>query len=120
MQTKIRPQWPVALAVAAGMIAQVALGQSNSGSVSCFGLGRGTNESQYDFGQSVVPEGLGPCTAVAAGGFHTVAIRVGGAIHAWGASYYGQLWVPGDAMPASKIVCGVNHTVWTSTRPVDT
>jgi hypothetical protein len=100
-----------ALAVTAGMIVQVAVGQSTSGSLSCFGLGQGTNELQYDFGQSVVPEWLGPCTAVAAGGFHTVAIRVGGAIHAWGANYYGQLGVPGDAMPASKIVCGVNHTV---------
>jgi hypothetical protein len=109
---KTRFQVAAAVATSFGLFSGTSHGERvTTGSVVCFGLGRGVNEHEYDFGQSRVPLGLGPCTSVAAGGFHSVAITQAGAIQVWGANYYGQLSVPGDAMPAREVVCGVNHTV---------
>eukprot|EP00237_Pycnococcus_provasolii_P006915 CAMPEP_0206125516 /NCGR_PEP_ID=MMETSP1472-20131121/17591_1 /ASSEMBLY_ACC=CAM_ASM_001108 /TAXON_ID=41880 /ORGANISM="Pycnococcus provasolii, Strain RCC251" /LENGTH=335 /DNA_ID=CAMNT_0053516437 /DNA_START=19 /DNA_END=1022 /DNA_ORIENTATION=+ len=67
----------------------------SEGEVTCWG---GNN-----FGQCDVPETLGPCVAVAAGGDFTVALRRDdGALFAWGANRQGQ--APGKVQPPSRVV----------------
>ena len=71
------------------------------------------------YGQCNVPADLGPCTAIAGGGFHTVSLRTDGTVRAWGAgttntgSYpnYGQSIVPADLGPCTAIAGGFFHTV---------
>ena len=41
-----------------------------------------------------VPAGLNDALAVAAGGYHSLAIRANGSVVAWGANDYGQTNVP--------------------------
>src|ERR1035437_220435 len=47
------------------------------------------------YGQTNVPAGLsGVVTAIAAGGYHTVALKTNGTVVAWGDNSYGQTNVP--------------------------
>jgi formylglycine-generating enzyme required for sulfatase activity len=62
-------------------------------------------------GQSIVPADLGPCTAVAAGGGHTVAIHTDGTVRAWGFNGSGETNVPADLGPCTAVAAGGNHTV---------
>ena len=52
-------------------------------------------------GQCNVPNELGPCSAVAAGREHTVALRQDGGVRAWGRNQYGQCNVPNELGPCS-------------------
>ena len=62
-------------------------------------------------GQCNVPNELGPCSAVAAGGRHTVALRQDGGVRAWGWNIYGQCDVPNELGPCSAVAAGGYHTV---------
>ena len=82
----------------------VANAQVASGSVKAWG----NNNS----GQTTIPAGdLGPCTQIAAGNGHTIAIQTNGSVRAWGWNNYGQTTVPADLGPCTKIAAGENHTV---------
>ncbi len=64
------------------------------------------------FGQISVPSGLGEVKAVAAGTFHTVALKANGRVVAWGADGAGQTWVPvGATSGVRAISAGAEHTV---------
>ena len=72
-------------------------------------------------GQCNIPADLGPCTAIAGGGQHTVALRTDGSVRAWGAGTtnqgqgqdpdQGQSVVPADLGPCSAIAAGGFHTI---------
>jgi hypothetical protein len=61
-----------------------------------------------DYGQTNVPAGLFGVTAIAAGGFHTVALQNDGTTVGWGANNYGQSYGLSDV---TAIAAGAWHTV---------
>ena len=100
--------------VAAGALATVAILGSpvlagdfpqlpSEGRVRCWG-----NNS---YGQCSVPPDLGPVTAVAAAGAHTVALLADGSVRCWGANWYGQCSVPSDLGPVTAVATGNYLTV---------
>ncbi|MCE9619957.1 MAG: hypothetical protein K8R92_08605 [Planctomycetes bacterium] len=107
-------------AVAVGDSHTVAL--KDDGTVVCWGTGmtydpNGGGTGQ-EYGQSMVPPNLGPCVAIAAGIYHTVALREDGMVVVWGAGtdnsgypHYGQSMVPLDLGPCSAVTAGGYHTV---------
>jgi hypothetical protein len=62
-------------------------------------------------GECNVPGDLGPTTAIAGGGNHTIALRADGTVRCWGRNDYGQCTVPGDLGPATAIAGGLLHTI---------
>jgi hypothetical protein len=64
------------------------------------------------------PADLGPCSSVAGGGFHTIALRIDGTVRCWGAGTtnefylnHGQSLVPADLESCSSIAGGGFHTI---------
>lgn len=62
-------------------------------------------------GQCQVPAGLANVTAIAAGGYHTVALREDGTVVAWGHNLSGQCDVPAGLSGVTAIAAGQYHTV---------
>ena len=62
-------------------------------------------------GQTNVPAGLSGVTAIAAGGWHTVALRSDGTVVAWGWNTDGQTIVPAGLSGVTAIAAGAYHTV---------
>jgi hypothetical protein len=62
------------------------------------------------FGQCNVPSNLGPCTAIAGGSYHTIALRTDGTVRAWGYNISGQCNIPSDLGPCTAIAGG-DHTI---------
>jgi len=62
-------------------------------------------------GQCNVPFGLATTTSVAAGGYHTVAVKGDGIVACWGENYYGQCNVPAGLALVIAIAAGGYHTV---------
>ena len=60
-------------------------------------------------GQTTVPAGLSGVVALAAGGFHTVALKQDGTVVAWGSD--GQTTVPAGLSGVVAIAAGGSHTV---------
>ncbi len=58
-----------------------------------------------------IPTNLGPCTAIAGGANHTIALRTDGSVRAWGANDFGQSDVPSDLGPCTAIAGGLFHTI---------
>jgi hypothetical protein len=104
---------PPATAVAGGSVHSVAL--LASGAVACWGAGTDPGLDPVEFplhqGQSVVPAGLRSCVAVAAGLFHTVALRADGTVACWGANTLGECSPPPDLTGVTAIAAGRRHTV---------
>ena len=62
-------------------------------------------------GQTNVPAGLSGMTAIAAGDYHTVALKSDGTVVAWGWNDYGQTTVPVGLSGVTAIAAGHSHTV---------
>jgi hypothetical protein len=62
-------------------------------------------------GQCDTPTDLGPCSSVAGGGYHTVALRSDGSVRCWGDNYWGQCNTPADLGACSSIAGGRYHTI---------
>ena len=86
-----------------GRTVTAASGFTFSGSVKAWGY-------NY-YGQTNVPTNLGPCTAIAGGDYHTIALRTDGIVRAWGDNSYGQCNVPADLGPCTAIAGGDYHTI---------
>jgi len=89
--------------VSAVAVMAIGAGTSGQGIVRAWGFN--------DYGQCNVPADLGPCTAVAGGGNHTVALRTDGTVRAWGWNGYGQGTIPADLGPCIAVAAGGYHTV---------
>jgi uncharacterized repeat protein (TIGR03803 family) len=63
------------------------------------------------YGATTVPAGLSGVTAIAAGGFHTVALKTNGTVVAWGGNGFGQTTVPDGLSGVTAIAAGAYHTV---------
>ena len=62
-------------------------------------------------GQTRVPAGLSGVVAIAAGVFHTVALKQDGTVVAWGKNDDGQTTVPAGLSGVVAIAAGYEHTV---------
>jgi len=63
------------------------------------------------YNQTRVPAGLSDVVAIAAGGWHTVALRSTGTVVAWGINFDGQTRVPAGLSGVVAIAAGGRHTV---------
>ena len=63
------------------------------------------------YGQTIAPTDLGPCTQIAAGGYHTAVIQLVGNVKAWGYNSHGQTDVPTGLGACTQIAAGERHTV---------
>ena len=73
------------------------------GAVRCWG--------DNGYGQCNTPADLGPCSSVAGGFFHTIALRSDGGVRCWGDNPYGQCNTPADLGPCSSVAGGGAHTI---------
>ncbi|MBI3885551.1 MAG: immunoglobulin domain-containing protein [Opitutae bacterium] len=62
-------------------------------------------------GQSSVPAGLNDAVAIAAGDFHSAALRSNGTVFAWGHNAHGQSTAPADLSQAVAVATGGYHTL---------
>ena len=62
-------------------------------------------------GQTTVPVGLRGVVAIAAGDYHTVALKQDGTVVAWGENHSGKTRVPAGLSGVVAIAAGVGHTV---------
>jgi hypothetical protein len=63
------------------------------------------------YGQCNIPADLGPCTAIAGGWYHTIALRTDGTVRAWGNNFWGQCDVPSNLGPCTAVAGGKSHTI---------
>src|SRR5947209_1408310 len=70
------------------------------------GSGKLVGWGDNTFGQTSAPAGLSWVTAIAAGAFHTVALKQDGTVIAWGYDYYGQTNVPAGLPRVTAISAG--------------
>ena len=71
-------------------------------------------DSGDDYGQCDVPSGLARVTAIAAGGYHSIALKDDGTVVAWGCgggNDYGQCNVPSDLSSVTAIAAGYSHSL---------
>jgi len=62
-------------------------------------------------GQSVVPSDLGDAAAIGAGDYHSLAVKLNGAVAAWGDDLQGQIDAPGAVGAVTALTGGSGHTV---------
>ncbi len=101
---------PLRAALAAALLgmAVLVLGASPAGAQEQTGdsvVARGFN----GFGQGTVPSGLSNVKAIAAGGFHSLALKEDGTVVAWGNDGSGQSTAPPDLSDVRAISAGGVH-----------
>ena len=64
-----------------------------------------------DYGQCDTPVDLGPCSSVAGGFYHTIALRIDGGVQCWGYNAYVQCNPPADLGACSSIAGGNGHSI---------
>ena len=92
--------------VAAFLAAGVVAGEQSAcadGIVRCWG--------NNDYGQCNTPADLGPCSSVAGGYFHTIALQIDGGVRCWGWNAYGLCNTPADLGPCSSFAGGYYHSI---------
>jgi alpha-tubulin suppressor-like RCC1 family protein len=62
-------------------------------------------------GQATVPDGLNSVVALAAGGFHSLALKADGTVVAWGSNGSGQRTVPLGLSDVMAIAAGYSHNL---------
>ena len=63
------------------------------------------------YGQSTPPPGLSHVIAVAAGAYHSLALKNDSTVVGWGYDYYGQSHVPADLSNVVAIAAGWSHSL---------
>jgi alpha-tubulin suppressor-like RCC1 family protein len=63
------------------------------------------------YGQTTVPAGVSAVSAIAAGVYHTLALKGDGTVVAWGNNGSGQTTVPAGLSGVTAIAAGVSHSV---------
>jgi alpha-tubulin suppressor-like RCC1 family protein len=79
--------------------------------VYAWGAGQSNTVVSPNYGQSKVPFNLFAVTAVAGGGYHSLALRNNGRVTAWGDNNYGETNVPATLTNAVAIAAGLYHSV---------
>ena len=97
-----------AFLVTAGVVA-VEQSAHADGIVRCWGLN--------EYGQCYTPANLGPCSSVAGGDWHTVALRNDGTVRCWGYNNWDQSDPPLDLGPCTSIAGGFYHTIAIQSMP---
>jgi formylglycine-generating enzyme required for sulfatase activity len=64
-----------------------------------------------NYGQCYTPADLGPCSSIAGGFYHTIALRIDGGVRCWGRNSEGQCNTPADLGPCSRVAAGPFHTI---------
>ena len=90
------------LVTAAGIVA-VEQSVHADGAVRCWG------NNQY--GERDTPADLGPCSTIAGGFTHTIALRSDGSVRCWGWNVFEQCNTPADLGPCSSVAGGFTHTI---------
>jgi alpha-tubulin suppressor-like RCC1 family protein len=78
--------------------------------VYAWGAGR-SNTAVPNYGQSMVPANLVGVTAIAAGGYHSLALRSNGSVVAWGYNFYQETNVPATLTNGTAVVAGLFHSL---------
>lgn len=68
-------------------------------------------EPYTDYGQAAAPLGLSAATALAAGGWHSMALMSNGTVVAWGRNDYGQINIPTGLPGVRAIAAGGKHSM---------
>ena len=103
-----------------GAVKEISAGEYHScvikedGHVVCWGAGTSIQLNGgvcgVNWGQSMVPENLGRCSKISAGGFHTCAIKTDGKVVCWGKNDNGQCTPPETTSVCIQISCGTNFS----------
>jgi alpha-tubulin suppressor-like RCC1 family protein len=76
-------------------------------SVYAWGAGKTNTITSPNYGQCIVPANLSAVTAIAAGGYHSLALRSNGTVVAWGYNSSNQTNVPSTLTNATAVAAGL-------------
>ncbi|AKC82840.1 hypothetical protein IMCC26134_08760 [Verrucomicrobia bacterium IMCC26134] len=101
------------VAIAAGWWHSLAL--RSDGTVVAWGAGLyndgGASYPYYNYGQSIIPAGLSNVVAIAADGYHSLALRSDGTVAAWGSNRYGQSTIPAGLNNVVALAAGGDYSL---------
>ncbi|HWI57763.1 MAG TPA: immunoglobulin domain-containing protein, partial [Bacillota bacterium] len=79
--------------------------------VCAWGAGQSNTATPPNFGQSQVPTNLTGVTAIAAGGYHSLALKSDGRVTGWGYNGFGQVSVSAAFSEVQAVAAGFSHSV---------
>lgn len=79
--------------------------------VTAWGAGGVGLTGEPNYGQSVVPAGLGAVKAIGASPYHSLAVRSTGGVVGWGRNVFGQTTVPAGLTGVVAVAGGSNHSM---------